>query len=108
MKQKIKLFQNRKLKIGNRKISFRLKDWGISRQRYWGCPILYDTFRKRQIVPVEKSELPIKLLDDVDLSKSGKPLDNHPSWKKLPKINGKNQQFETDTLDTFVDSSWYF
>ena len=65
-----------KLKIGNRKISFRLKDWGISRQRYWGCPIPMIHLENGEIVPVEKSELPIKLPDDVDLSKSGNPLDN--------------------------------
>ena len=98
-----------KLKIGNRKISFRLKDWGISRQRYWGCPIPMIHLENGEIVPVEKSELPIKLPDDVDLSKSGNPLDNHPSWKKTTqKSTGKPAIRETDTLDTFVDSSWYF
>ena len=98
-----------KLKIGNRKISFRLKDWGISRQRYWGCPIPMIHLENGEIVPVEKSELPIKLPDDVDLSKSGNPLDIHPSWKKTTqKSTGKPAIRETDTLDTFVDSSWYF
>jgi leucyl-tRNA synthetase len=97
------------LKIGNEKTTFRLKDWGISRQRYWGCPIPMIHLEDGSIVPVEKSELPIKLPEDVDLKKSGNPLENHPTWKKtIHKKTGKPAMRETDTLDTFVDSSWYF
>tara|TARA_A100001011_G_scaffold400597_1_gene516688 strand:+ start:730 stop:3249 length:2520 start_codon:yes stop_codon:yes gene_type:complete len=96
-------------KIGNRKISFRLKDWGISRQRYWGCPIPMIYLKDGTVVPVEKSELPIKLPDDVDLNSKGNPLENHPTWKKTTHLKtGESATRETDTLDTFVDSSWYF
>ena len=106
-KKIIKEIEN--LKIGNTKITFRLKDWGISRQRYWGCPIPMIYLEDGSIVPVEKNELPIKLPDDVDLKKSGNPLENHPSWKITKhKKTGKPAIRETDTLDTFVDSSWYF
>ena len=98
-----------KKKIGKKKISFRLKDWGVSRQRYWGCPIPMIYLEDGSVVPVEKDELPIKLPLDVDLQKSGNPLANHPTWKKTTcKKNGKPAIRETDTLDTFVDSSWYF
>jgi len=99
-----------KKKIGQKKISFRLKDWGVSRQRYWGCPIPMIYLDDGSVVPVEKDELPIKLPLDVDLKKkSGNPLSNHPSWKKtIHKKTGKQAVRETDTLDTFVDSSWYF
>jgi len=97
------------LKIGKKKISYRLKDWGISRQRYWGCPIPMIHLKDGKIVPVEKSELPIKLPENVDLSKGGNPLENHNSWKKtIYKKTGEAATRETDTLDTFVDSSWYF
>ena len=68
--------------IGNKKTLFRLKDWGVSRQRYWGCPIPMIYLKDGTIVPVEKEELPIKLPEDVDLSSPGNPLNNHPSWKK--------------------------
>jgi len=96
-------------KIGTKKISYRLKDWGISRQRYWGCPIPMIYLEDGSVVPVEKSELPIKLPDDIDLTLSGNPLENHPTWKKTRcKKTGKPATRETDTLDTFVDSSWYF
>jgi len=95
--------------IGQKKITFRLKDWGVSRQRYWGCPIPMIYLEDGSVVPVEKDELPIKLPYDIDLKKSGNPLDNHPTWKKtLHKKSGKPAIRETDTLDTFVDSSWYF
>ena len=103
----IKEIENKK--IGNKKISFRLKDWGISRQRYWGCPIPMLYLENGDIVPVDKSELPITLPKDIDLKKSGNPLENHPTWKKTKqKSTGQNAIRETDTLDTFVDSSWYF
>jgi leucyl-tRNA synthetase len=96
-------------KIGEKKISFRLKDWGVSRQRYWGCPIPMIYLEDGSVVPVEKDELPIRLPNDVDLKKSGNPLANHPDWKKtVHKKTGKPALRETDTLDTFVDSSWYF
>ena len=96
-------------KIGKKKITFRLKDWGISRQRYWGCPIPMIYLEDGSIVPVEKSELPVILPEDVDLSSGGNPLNNHPTWKKtIHKKSGKMAIRETDTLDTFVDSSWYF
>ena len=103
----IKELENKK--IGKKKVTFRLKDWGISRQRYWGCPIPMIYLEDGSIVPVEKSELPIKLPEDVVLSSNGNPLDNHPTWKKtIHKKSGKVATRETDTLDTFVDSSWYF
>ena len=96
-------------KIGKKKISYRLKDWGISRQRYWGCPIPMIYLEDGSVVPVEKDELPIKLPDEVDLKKSGNPLANHIAWKKtIHKKTGKPATRETDTMDTFVDSSWYF
>ena len=95
--------------IGSKKISYRLKDWGISRQRYWGCPIPMIYLEDGTISPVEKSELPIKLPEDVDLNSPGNPLNNHKSWKNtIDKKTGKKAIRETDTLDTFVDSSWYF
>jgi leucyl-tRNA synthetase len=95
--------------VGNKKIIFRLKDWSISRQRYWGCPIPMIYLEDGSIKPVEKTELPIKLPDDVDLKKSGNPLENHPNWKHtLDNKTKKKAIRETDTMDTFVDSSWYF
>ena len=96
-------------KIGKKTISFRLKDWGISRQRYWGCPIPMIYLKDGSVVPVEKSELPIRLPNDVDLNSTGNPLENHPTWKETThKKTGEKATRETDTLDTFVDSSWYF
>ena len=106
-KKIIKIIEERK--IGKKKISFRLKDWGISRQRYWGCPIPMVYLEDGSVVPVDKSELPIRLPEDVDLKKNGNPLENHPTWKNtINKNTGKLAIRETDTLDTFVDSSWYF
>ncbi len=96
-------------KIGKSKTLYRLKDWGVSRQRYWGCPIPMIYLEDGSIVPVDKSELPIELPEDVDLSVKGNPLENHPEWKHtIHKSSGKKAVRETDTLDTFVDSSWYF
>jgi leucyl-tRNA synthetase len=96
-------------KIGNKKISYRLKDWGISRQRYWGCPIPMIYLEDGTVVPVDKSELPIMLPDDIELNKPGNPLANHPTWKNtIHKKTKKRAVRETDTMDTFVDSSWYF
>jgi leucyl-tRNA synthetase len=98
-----------KINIGKRRILYRLKDWGVSRQRYWGCPIPMIYLEDGSVVPVDKSELPIELPDDVDLNANGNPLDAHPSWKLTThKATGKKALRETDTLDTFVDSSWYF
>jgi leucyl-tRNA synthetase len=96
-----------KNKLGKKKINFRLKDWGISRQRYWGCPIpiAYDEQGNAIKIPIE--DLPVKLPDNINLKTSGNPLDHEKNWKKI-KIDGKNCTRETDTLDTFVDSSWYF
>jgi leucyl-tRNA synthetase len=96
-----------KNKIAEKKINFRLKDWGISRQRYWGCPIpiIYDKNGKPHKVPVEM--LPVKLPKIKELDNSGNPLDKANEWKNI-QINGKIFSRETDTLDTFVDSSWYF
>ena len=95
--------------IGQKKVTFRLKDWSISRQRYWGCPIPMVYLDDGTAVPVDKEELPVRLPDDIDLKKGGNPLENHPTWKKTThKKSGKSAIRETDTLDTFVDSSWYF
>ena len=94
-------------RIGKKKINFRLKDWGISRQRYWGCPIPVAYDENNQIVKIPTRDLPVKLPDEIDLNTNGNPLDNHKNWKEVV-INGKKCTRETDTLDTFVDSSWYF
>ena len=97
-----------KKKLGAKKITFRLKDWGVSRQRYWGCPIpiIYD--KKGNAFPVKKKDLPVLLPKDVNLNQKGNPLEKHPTWKHTKLSSGKKAIRETDTLDTFVDSSWYF
>lgn len=96
------------LNIGKAVSNYKLRDWGISRQRYWGCPIPIIYREDGKVMPVEVDELPIKLPQDVDFSKSGNPLDHHPTWKytKCAKT-GLNAVRETDTLDTFFESSWY-
>ena len=94
-------------KLGKKKINFRLKDWGISRQRYWGCPIPIAYDEKGDIVEVPKEQLPIKLPENINLNTKGNPLDHQTDWKKIS-IKGKEYNLETDTLDTFVDSSWYY
>ncbi len=94
-------------KLGKKKINFRLKDWGISRQRYWGCPIPIAYNKKKEIVKIPKALLPIKLPENIDLNTKGNPLDQQHKWKKI-NINGEECELETDTLDTFVDSSWYY
>ena len=93
--------------IGKKKINFRLKDWGISRQRYWGCPIPVAYNENNEIVKIPKEKLPIKLPKNINLNTNGNPLDHQENWKKM-NINGEECTLETDTLDTFVDSSWYF
>ena len=94
--------------IGGKKIIFRLKDWGVSRQRYWGCPIPIVYNKKGEALPVDKKDLPIVLPEDVDLNVKGNPLEKHPKWKFTKLASGEEVVRETDTLDTFVDSSWYF
>ncbi len=97
------------LEAGRSAITYRLRDWGVSRQRYWGCPIPVIKCDSCGIVPVPESELPVMLPDDVDLDRPGNPLDHHPTWKHIdcPQC-GQPAERETDTLDTFFESSWYF
>ena len=97
-----------KKKLGEKKITFRLKDWGVSRQRYWGCPIPIVYNKKGEALPIRKKDLPVLLPDDVKLDVSGNPLEKHPTWKFTKLDSGEEVIRETDTLDTFVDSSWYF
>jgi leucyl-tRNA synthetase len=102
----IKKFEE--LGIGKREINYRLRDWGISRQRYWGAPIPFVKCEKCGIVPEKLENLPITLPDDVEITGSGNPLEEHPTWKytKCPKCGGDAIR-ETDTMDTFIQSSWY-
>ncbi|MCD2182712.1 leucine--tRNA ligase [Rhizobium sp. GN54] len=94
---------------GERKVNFRLRDWGISRQRYWGCPIPIIHCEDCGVVPVPKKYLPVKLPEDVTFDSPGNPLDRHPTWRHVACPHcGKDARRETDTMDTFVDSSWYF
>ena len=101
----IKILEERK--IGKKKINFRLKDWGVSRQRYWGCPIPIAYNSKGEIVKIPKEDLPVKLPENIELNVKGNPLDHQTKWKEIT-INGEKCIRETDTLDTFVDSSWYY
>ena len=105
IKKAISLLEEKKL--GKRKINFRLKDWGISRQRYWGCPIPIAYDEDNNIVKIPEAQLPVKLPEKINLNTNGNPLDEEDEWKNIT-INGKKCIRETDTLDTFVDSSWYY
>ena len=94
---------------GQKKITYRLRDWGVSRQRYWGCPIPIIHCGDCGVLEVPDVDLPVKLPDDVDFSIPGNPLEKHPTWKKVKCPNCQKDAIrETDTFDTFVDSSWYF
>jgi leucyl-tRNA synthetase len=95
--------------VAQRKVQFRLRDWLISRQRFWGCPIPVIHCDHCGTIPVPDSQLPVVLPDDVAFEKPGSPLDHHPTWKHVacPQC-GKEARRDTDTMDTFVDSSWYF
>ena len=94
-------------KIGKKQINYRLKDWGVSRQRYWGCPIPIAYDENGDPVPIPKSMLPVKLPEKINLKNKGNPLDSAINWREV-EIDGKKLRRETDTLDTFVCSSWYY
>lgn len=98
--------------IGAKKVTYKLRDWGVSRQRYWGCPIPIIYCPECGTVPVKKEDLPVRLPEDVDFSKpiKGNPLAEHKSWKhvKCPNCGNEHAIRETDTFDTFFESSWYF
>ena len=95
--------------IGQRAVNYRLRDWGVSRQRYWGCPIPIIHCDTCGVVPVPEADLPVRLPEDVSFDKPGNPLAHHPTWKDVAcPCCGKPARRETDTFDTFFESSWYF
>lgn len=98
-----------KLGVGRGETTYRLRDWGVSRQRYWGCPIPIIHCDRCGPVPVPRDQLPVVLPSDIELGRPGNPLEHHPTWKLVacPKC-GRPARRETDTFDTFVESSWYF
>ncbi len=101
----IKLLESKNL--GKKKTNYRLKDWGISRQRYWGCPIPVAYDQNGKIIKIPENKLPVQLPENININSNGNPLDAHQEWKKII-IDGEEYTRETDTLDTFVDSSWYY
>jgi leucyl-tRNA synthetase len=96
--------------VAQRQVNFRLRDWGISRQRYWGCPIPIIHCETCGVVPVPIKDLPVQLPDDIEFDRPGNQLDRHTQWKTVacPQCGNAHARRETDTMDTFVDSSWYF
>ncbi|EKT59478.1 leucine--tRNA ligase [Providencia sneebia] len=93
--------------VGNRKINYRLRDWGVSRQRYWGAPIPMATLEDGTVVPVPEDQLPVVLPEDVEMDGITSPIKADPQWAKTT-INGQPALLETDTFDTFMESSWYY